>query len=153
MPLMSIIILTYNESIHIRRCIESVSGLTARIVVVDSFSTDDTCEISKNLGAEVFQNPFVNQALQFQWAMANCNIQSDWILRLDADETVDEKLINNINNFIAEDGRGHNGAIFNRKHIFLGKWVKHGGRYPLPMLRLFRFGTAHIEQRWIGWWL
>lgn len=147
--MLSIVILTYNESIHIERCIASVKGLSARIVVVDSFSTDNTCDLAEALEAEVFKNPFINQAQQFQWAMDHCEIQTDWVFRLDADETIDDDLLRNIKEFIAENGRGNNGAILQRKHIFLGKWVRHGGRYPLPMLRLFRRGTAHVEQRWM----
>jgi len=146
---LSIIVLTFNESIHIRRCIESLSNLGARIVVVDSYSTDGTQCMAETLGADVFENAFVNQAQQFQWAMDNCSIDTEWVLRLDADETINSELSHNITNYISADGYGTNGAIFHRKHIFLGKWVKHGGRYPLPMLRLFRRGTAHVEQRWM----
>ncbi len=149
MSSISIIVLTFNESIHITRCLLSLKKLGARLIVVDSFSSDNTCELARAAGAEVFQNPFVNQAQQFQWAMDNCNITTEWVLRLDADEIIDEELVENINDFINDNGRGHNGAIFHRKHIFLGKWVKHGGRYPLPMLRLFKRGTAHVEQRWM----
>lgn len=146
---LTLIILTYNEAIHIERCILSAIKLKSRVVVIDSFSNDETISISKLHGAEVFQNPFVNQAQQFQWAIENCNIETPWVLRLDADETIDSELTQNINQFISSVGNGHNGAIFHRKHIFLGKWIKHGGRYPLPMLRLFRHGKAHIEQRWM----
>mgnify|MGYP000219566145 CR=1 FL=1 len=148
-PKVTVIILTYNESKHISRCIKSIAGLSARVVIVDSYSNDSTCGIARELGGEVSQNPFVNQAQQFQWAMDNCNITTEWVLRLDADETIDDELVGNIDSFIKANGRGHNGAIFHRKHIFLGKWVKHGGRYPLPMLRLFRRCTAHVEQRWM----
>jgi glycosyltransferase involved in cell wall biosynthesis len=146
---LAIIVLTYNESIHISRCRASVDSLDARVLVVDSYSTDGTQDICRSLGVEVYENRFVNQAQQFQWAMDNCNVETEWVLRLDADETLDDDLINEIKKFINADGYGHNGAIFHRKHIFLGKWIKHGGRYPLPMLRLFRKGFAHIEQRWM----
>lgn len=146
---LSIIVLTFNESIHIQRCIESLSGLDARIVVVDSHSSDGTQKMAEALGADVFENAFVSQAQQFQWAMDNCSVETEWVLRLDADETIDSELSDNIASYISADGYGTNGAIFHRKHVFLGKWVKHGGRYPLPMLRLFRRGTAHVEQRWM----
>ena len=146
---LAIIVLTYNENLHIARCIDAARGLDARVLIIDSFSTDETCKIAESMGAEVFQNPFINQAQQFQWAMDNCNVESEWVLRLDADETIDQELVSNINAFIVKNGHGHNGAIFHRKHIFLGKWVKYGGRYPLPMLRLFRNGYAHVEQRWM----
>lgn len=146
---LTVVILTYNEELHIQRCLKSVEEFGCRYLVVDSFSNDSTCQIAEKFGAEVFQNPFVTQAKQFQWAMDNCNVNSEWVLRLDADEIVDEELIANIKEFISKDAPDINGAIFHRKHIFLGKWVKHGGRYPLPMLRLFRNGKAQVEQRWM----
>jgi len=145
----TVAILTYNEELHLARCLASLVSLNARVIVIDSFSTDNTCAIAKSCGAEVFQNPFVTQATQFQWAMDNCKIKTDWVLRLDADEYIDEILIDKILDFTKSDGYGHNGAIFKRKHIFLNRWIRHGGRYPLPMLRLFRYGFAHIEQRWM----
>ncbi|WP_415906482.1 glycosyltransferase family 2 protein [Neptuniibacter sp. QD72_48] len=146
---LTVIVLTFNEELHIQRCLNSVNNLDCRYLIVDSFSDDSTCEIAKNLGADVVQNPFVTQAQQFQWAMDNCDVNSEWVLRLDADETIDEELIANIKEFISTNSTDINGAVFHRKHIFMGKWVKHGGRYPLPMLRLFRNGKAHVEQRWM----
>jgi glycosyltransferase involved in cell wall biosynthesis len=146
---LTVIVLTYNESIHIRRCINSVSVLNCRIVVVDSFSTDETVLLASASGADIYQNSFVNQSVQFQWAMSNCQINSKWVLRLDADETIDADLVGFVKDFVASDGYGHNGAVLLRKHIFLGRWIRHGGRYPLPMLRLFRNGCAHVEQKWM----
>jgi len=145
----SIIILTFNEEKHIERCVKSILPVSNNIFVVDSYSTDKTVEIAKFYGAKVFQNPFINQAIQFQWGVDECNIQTEWILRIDADETIDQELVSSIQKFINTNSPEYNGAIFNRKHIFLGKWIRFGGRYPLPMLRLFRKGTAHIEQRWM----
>jgi glycosyltransferase involved in cell wall biosynthesis len=149
MKALTVIVLTFNEQIHIERCLNSFKSLDSRVLVIDSYSNDNTCQIALDMGAEVYENKFVNQAQQFQWAIDNCGISSEWILRLDADETVDDELLNNIVRFLSADGNGHNGAVFHRKHIFLGKWIKYGGRYPLPMLRLFRRGCAHVEQRWM----
>lgn len=147
---LAVIVLTYNEELHIERCIRSLSGLGGvRIYVVDSYSTDLTSQIAKGLGVKVFQNTFVNQAVQFQWAIDNCGIDTEWILRLDADEVIGSSLSSNIKKLIENDDGKFNGAIFHRKHYFLGKWIRYGGRYPLPMLRLFRNGTAHVEQRWM----
>lgn len=143
------IILTYNEELHIARCIENISKLGSRVVIVDSFSSDKTVEIAKQFGAEVYQNPFISQAKQFEWAMDNCAVNTDWVFRIDADETIDEEMRENIVKAINCVEPGCNGFILNRKHIFLGKWIKHGGRYPLPMLRIFRRGFGHVEQRWM----
>ncbi len=143
------VILTYNEQVHVSRCIKSIAPIVDRVVIVDSYSSDKTKELSTNLGGDFYQNAFVNQAQQFQWAMDNCNIQTEWVMRLDADEYIDGELTRSILDFVASADGDCNGAILNRRHVFLGKWVRFGGRYPLPMLRLFRKGTAHIEQKWM----
>ena len=80
------IILTLNEEKNIKECIESIKTLAKRIVVVDSFSTDKTVEMAKELGAEVIEHEFINQAQQFIYAIDTLNIDTKWILRLDADE-------------------------------------------------------------------
>lgn len=146
---LTVIILTFNEELHIERCIASIKSLDCRIVILDSYSTDQTSVRCKKKGIDFYNRVFLNQADQFQWAIDHCDIKTEWVLRLDADETIDADLVVNIQNFIENDGFGNNAAVFQRKHIFLGKWVKHGGRYPLPMLRLFRRGCAHVEQRWM----
>ena len=81
------IILTYNEEIHIRRCLENVKQFAKRIIIVDCFSKDKTCEIAKEMGAEVIQHewPSTKYAGQFNWALENAAITTEWVLRLDAD--------------------------------------------------------------------
>ena len=89
----SVIILTFNESKHIKRAINSVSALSDDIIIVDSYSIDKTIEISKKLKTKVFKNKFINQAQQFNWALNNVKIKNSWILRLDADEYLSKELI------------------------------------------------------------
>ncbi|MDD3322994.1 MAG: glycosyltransferase [Paludibacter sp.] len=79
MSILTAIILTYNEEIHIARCINSLKNIANEVIVVDSYSTDKTIEIAENLGTKVLQNKFVNQAVQFNWALENCPISTDWI--------------------------------------------------------------------------
>ena len=87
------IILTKNEELNIERCIKSVSPFVNRIVVVDSGSTDKTLEIAKTLGADIYvHEPFVHYAKQFNWAIDNTDIKTQWIYRIDADEIVTEEL-------------------------------------------------------------
>ena len=145
------VILTHNESLHIERCIKSVSSISQHIIVIDSFSSDDTPIICKSLNTSFYQRKWKNYSDQYQWGLNKAYNESsdEWFLRMDADETFDAEMLASINDFIENDGYGHNGAIFNRKHIFMGQWIKYGGRYPLPMIRLFRRGTAHIEERWM----
>jgi glycosyltransferase involved in cell wall biosynthesis len=110
--MLTVVVLTYNEELHISRCLSALRKFGARLVVVDSFSTDRTVEIAEAAGADIYLNKFINQAAQFQWAMNNCSINSEWVLRLDADETIDSDLVENINKFIVVDGYGHNGQFF-----------------------------------------
>lgn len=147
---LAVIILTFNEEIHIGRLLRTLENMNVRVFVIDSYSSDSTLDICSYFNfVEVLQNKFINQSQQFQWAMDNCDIEENWVLRLDADELIEEDLIDNIRLFLNNDGYGHNGAVLERKHIFMGKWVKHGGRYPVHIMRLFRKGTAHVEQRWM----
>lgn len=88
------IILTYNEEIHIRRCLENVNRFSRKVYVIDCFSTDKTKQIAEELGAEVISHKWPgNQAEQFNWALDNLNIETGWILRLDADEYLMPELI------------------------------------------------------------
>lgn len=148
-PDLTTIILTHNEAIHIARAIRSVKGISRRILVVDSFSTDATVEIARGLGAEVMCHPFVNQARQFQWAMDNGGVHTAWVLRLDADEIIEDDLAAEIAERLPALGPETVGVNLKRKHIFLGRWIRHGGRYPLLMLRIFRAGHGRVEDRWM----
>ncbi|MCK0195607.1 glycosyltransferase family 2 protein [Ancylobacter sp. 6x-1] len=147
--MLAVIILTYNEELHIARAIHSVLPIASRIIVVDSFSKDRTVEIARANGAEVLQNTFQSQAQQFQWALDNADLNEDWILRLDADEIIETDLARAINTTLPGLGSDVVGINLKRKHIFLGRWVKHGGRYPLVMLRIWRRGFGRVEQRWM----
>lgn len=146
---LTVIILTKNEEKHIRRCINSFSKIPSRIVIVDSFSTDKTVDIARELGADIYQRKFYNYADQFQWAIENTNIQTDWIMRMDADEIWEEKLTEEIEEALKHQDPKITGILIKRKWIFLGKWLRHGGIYPLVLLRIWKRGTARIEQRFM----
>lgn len=147
--MIAVLILTYNEEQHIGRAIESVRPFASEIFVIDSFSTDKTVEIAQRAGATVLQNPFVNQAKQFQWGVDHATITADWIMRLDADEVIEEDLAANIKATLPALGPEVVGINLKRKHIFLGRWIKHGGRYPLTLLRIWRRGHGRVEDRWM----
>lgn len=149
MTTITTIILTYNESQHIARAIESVADFSTQILVIDSFSTDRTKEIAESLGAKVHQRRFINQSEQFNWALDNLQIDSEWILRLDADEIIESDLAANISRTLPTLGRDVVGINLKRKHIFMNRWIRHGGRYPLLMLRLWRKGQGRVEDRWM----
>lgn len=143
----SVVILTFNEEIHIERAIRSVSAIAREIFVIDSFSSDRTVEIARSLGAVVLQNKFINQAKQFQWALETAPITGSWIMRLDADEVIEPDLSEEIIKRIPSLPEDVVGINLKRKHIFMGRWVRHGGRYPLLMLRIWRNGHGRVEDR------
>lgn len=147
-PGITTIILTFNEEIHIERAIANAKLYSREIMVVDSFSTDRTVELAQSLGARVIQNKWVNHARQIQFALDQ-EIHSTWVLRLDADELIGADLIMKLNAELQAMPADVAGILFNRRHIFMGRWVRHGGRYPLLMLRLWRNGQGEVEDRWM----
>lgn len=146
---LTVIILTFNEAQHLQRCIDSVKNIPSSIFVIDSYSTDDTVAIAQALGATVYQNKWINYATQFNWALDNCPIESEWILRLDADEIVTPGLAQNIETQLANIPAEVTGLTINRQIHFLGKWIKRGGIYPIAPLRLWRNGKGRCENRWM----
>jgi glycosyltransferase involved in cell wall biosynthesis len=145
------IVLTYNEEIHLERCLESVKKITNKIIVVDSFSTDKTTKIAKKYGAVKLAHSWTNHSKQFNWALGKLDslTKSDWILRLDADEYLTETLIKQIQQALKNPDLTTNGFYFNRRIIFQGKLIKYGGLSSNIVLRLFRYGTGKCENRWM----
>lgn len=145
----AIVILTYNEVRHLPRALDHVSGFAQEIFVVDSFSTDGTVALAQARGAVILQHPFQNQAKQFEWALENAPITAEWVMRLDADEIVEPDLAEEIVKRLPQLPPDITGINLNRKTIFQGRFIRHGGRYPLMMLRIWRRGKARIEDRWM----
>ena len=142
------IILTMNESKNIGECIKSVKGIASRIVVVDSGSTDNTVEIAKELDVDVCFHDFENYAKQFNWTLDNTNIKTKWVLRIDADERFTDKLCYEADQAMIEHADDDiNGIVLRIKVFFLGKWIKHGGVYPMRDIKLFKMGIGLIEDR------
>ncbi|WP_010229648.1 glycosyltransferase family 2 protein [Gillisia marina] len=144
----TVIILTFNEEKHIARCINSLKGIANEVFIVDSFSDDNTIAIAQELGAKVFQNPFVNHSIQFNWALKNCPINSEWVWRIDADEYIEKSESLNLNETLNKLPATVTGVYIKRKIIFLGKPLLHGGWYPVWHLKLWRRGKAFCENRW-----
>jgi glycosyltransferase involved in cell wall biosynthesis len=148
-PSLTVVILTRNEAVHLARCLHGILDLAMRVVIVDSGSSDATADIARGLGADVFERPWVNYADQFQWALDHCGIATEWIMRLDADEVVSAGLAANLRAAIAAADAGIAALSVDRRHIFMGRWIRHGGRYPLRLVRVWRRGQGRIEQRWM----
>lgn len=147
--LIDVVILSHNEILHIARCIDRVKPFASQIFVIDSGSTDATTSVAEAMGAIVLRNTFVNYAQQFQWALNNAPITSRWVMRLDADEIIEPDLASRLATELPRLPVDVAGVNLDRKHIFMGRWVKNGGRYPLRLLRIWRRGQGRIEDRWM----
>jgi glycosyltransferase involved in cell wall biosynthesis len=146
MPLFSVAIVTLNEEENLPRTLASVAALVGdsreQVVVVDSGSTDRTVAIAREFGATVIERPWPGFAAQKNFAMAQCT--GDWILSLDADEEVSPELQQQMRLVLASQPPT-DAFYLKRRNLFLGRWMKYGGYYPDPKLRLFRRRTAKFE--------
>jgi glycosyltransferase involved in cell wall biosynthesis len=167
---LSVVIITCNEEANIGRTLQSVQPLVTdgkgEIIVVDSGSTDRTVEIAKFFGAKVFVEEWKGFAAQKNSAIDKAS--GDWILSLDADEELDAELVNELTRknegrgaadppyeWYFTRGNGNNlvsrrnavGFTIRRKNFFLGRWIKYGGFWPDPKLRLFRREKGRFEAR------
>jgi len=146
---LAVLILTFNEERHIARALESVAPFASEVFVIDCFSTDRTVEIARSLGAVVLSHAWVNYSKQFQWGLDHAPITAEWIMRLDADEIIEPELAAEIAAKLPLLTSDVAGVNLKRKHIFLGRWLRHGGRYPLILTRIWRRGLGRIEDRWM----
>lgn len=143
------IILAYNEEQHLARCIASLQDVATTIVVVDCYSTDATLEIAHAHGARVIQRQWVNHATQFNWALTQIDSNTDWVLRIDADEILTPQLVAEIRERLPNIGPEVDGVYWGRRMTFQGRLIRHGGVFPVRVLRLFRFGRGRCEDRWM----
>ncbi|MER9019315.1 glycosyltransferase family 2 protein [Mesorhizobium sp. M0898] len=143
------VILTFNEGKHLRRCISSLTGVADRVLVVDSFSSDDTVMIATECGARILQRKWLNYADQFNWALANLDSETNWVLRIDADEFLTPALANEIRTRLPSLGDEIDGVTCGRRMIFQGQLIRFGGVFPVRLIRLFRPGRGECENRWM----
>jgi glycosyltransferase involved in cell wall biosynthesis len=130
---LSVVIITYNESANIGRCIRSVRAVADEIIVLDSFSTDNTANIARSLGAIVYQEKFRGYIGQKNYALELAS--NNYVLSLDADEALDEKLIGSI---LEAKKNFHARAYYmHRRTNFCGHFITHGAWYPDRKVRLF----------------
>jgi len=142
------VILTVNEEKHIGRCIDSIAPLCAKIVVVDSGSTDRTVEIARACGAEVHYRPWPGKhSEQLNYAIDIASATTPWMLRLDADEYVTPELRAELQQRAVSAPADVGGFILPRQVIFQGKPIRFGGFYPQWLLRVWRTGQGRCEER------
>lgn len=133
MPKISAVIITYNEERNIERCIKSVLSVVDEVIVVDSFSTDRTEAICRNLGATFHQHTFEGYRDQKNYAVQLASF--DYILSLDADEALSEELKQSI--LAAKNTWDFDGYYSNRLNNYCGQWIYHSNWYPDRKIRLF----------------
>jgi ADP-heptose:LPS heptosyltransferase len=142
-PFLSAVIITYNESHNIERCLRSLIGVADEIIVVDSGSTDDTKAKCQAMGATVYEHKFEGHIQQKNWAASQAT--GTWLLSLDADESLSEELSASLMKWKGSLPE-HLGYRVNRLTSYCGHWVRHGGWYPDQKTRLWRRGDAE----WMG---
>lgn len=142
----SVLILTYNEQLHIARCIKSALSASDDIVLVDSYSSDGTISLATSYGSSVrvFSRRFITHAEQIRWALGHISFKNSWVLRLDADEILTSEFID----FCKGDNvdfESISGILLNRSYKFLGTKIRYGGVFPVPVLRMFRPEVATVD--------
>ena len=141
--MLSVAIITCDEERNLARTLASVS-FADEVIVVDSGSTDRTVEIAEAMGAKVFRRGWPGFAAQKNFAMAQCT--GDWILSLDADEELSPELGAQLQ-WLLPTRPPADAYFIRRRNLFLGRWVRRGGYYPDPKLRLFRRAAANFAQQ------
>ena len=141
MPKISTVIITFNEAQNIRKCIESAIEVSDEILVVDSYSSDDTLSICQSLEARVIQNRFEGHVQQKNFAVREAEF--DHILSLDADEALSNEARAQV--LEVKKHWGFDAYSFRRLNNYMGKWIKHSGWYPDRKIRLFDRTRAQWE--------
>ncbi len=149
---LTVLILTKDEEMNLPKCIASIGGLAKRIVVVDSGSTDGTEAAAKAASrrdrpVDFYFHKWPGFSKQLNWGFENTKIDTEWIMRMDADEELTPELREEIDRRLPLLTSDINGVILRRRVYFMGRWLKHGGKYPELLLRIFRRGKGHCEER------
>jgi glycosyltransferase involved in cell wall biosynthesis len=144
----SVVVLTYNEERNLRACLESLAGWVTDLFLVDSGSTDGTIAIGEEQGAKIVMHRFETHTRQWRWAFANLPLRTEWVLALDADQRVSPELRDAIVEAFGEQGTAEDAAgyFLNRRQVFRGRWIRHGGYYPKYLLKLFRRSAVSLDE-------
>jgi glycosyltransferase involved in cell wall biosynthesis len=139
----SVLIPAKNEQVNLPACLASVA-VADEVFVVDSQSTDKIEEIIKSYGANLVQFHFNGGwPKKKNWSLENLSFRNEWVLIVDCDERITPELWSEIAQVIEDDE--HDGYYLNRRVFFLGKWIRHGGKYPDWNLRLFKHAKGRYE--------
>ena len=143
-----VILLVYNEEIHLKRCLDNLLLLTSNIYVIDSYSTDNTLNILNDYGINYVQNKFLNQSNQLNFAINSYPYNTNWILRVDCDEILTIELINEIKSSKLLDINSNiSGFYIKRKVKFFNKILNFGNINPVWLLRLWKRGKGICDDK------
>ena len=140
------IIITKNEELHIGRCIDSIKKHVSKIVIVDSGSVDRTKDIALSKGCEFYFNKWVGYSSQVNWAINKVSDSSDWILRIDADEVINDGKIT-VKEFLSQVNSNINGLNIKRDIFFAEEIVRYGGVHNKKILRIIRSGFGRCDNK------
>lgn len=143
--MISVLILTKNEEVNIRCCIDAVAW-SDDVVVFDSFSDDRTVEIARQAGARVFQRAFDSYGRQREAARTTVSYKHPWVLSIDADERPDSQMVIEMQQIAMKESR-HAAFRMRRKDYFLGKWVRRSTLYPSWFVRFYRHDRISYPPR------
>jgi glycosyltransferase involved in cell wall biosynthesis len=143
----SVIVLTCNEEKNIEDCLKSVADYAEELFIVDSFSTDNTIELSRQYTDRIYQHRFENYSAQRNWAQDNLPIKNEWIFHLDADERATPELLANLSRIFSRSKIDADAFLVSRRTIFRNRWIRFGGHYPVYHLRIYRKNSGRCEDR------
>lgn len=142
----TVIVLTLNEAMNLPHCLGSLGGFR-EVIVLDSFSADETEAICAEHGATFVQNEFLGFGTQRNWALDNLPVTTDWILFLDADERVPEALAMEIRDRVGKVPDSVGAFRMRRRFHMWGRWLKHSSLYPTWVVRLVRKDKVRYVNR------
>ncbi len=143
--MISVLILTHNEAQNLPRCLEALKW-SDDVVVLDSFSTDDTVEIAKAAGARVIQRKFDNERNQRTYSIQDIAFKYPWVYNPDADEVTPSELRDEMLATVADPKRHAVAYRLRFKTMFMGKWLRFSSLYPTWVVRLFRPNSLTFER-------
>lgn len=141
---LTVIIPTFNEAHNIGSLLESVRWAN-EIIVVDSFSSDETVAIACSKGATVLEHEYEGPARQKNWVIPQA--RNEWILLLDADERLTPELTAEIQSWLSGDEIKMDAFWIGRQNYFLGKKIRYSGWQGDKVVRFFRNSCRYDDKQ------
>lgn len=139
------VILTFNEEKNLPKCLESIVGHVAEIIVVDSFSVDATIQIAETYTQIIVQHEYGGHPQQWHWTLSNVAISYEWVFALDADFVVTQGIWDELGRKLSDKCDDVNGFYVRHREIFRGRRISYGGVYPNYWLRVFRKRKVKVD--------